>query len=560
MPNRALHSILTKAVLRFPFGISFASFHPWMISPSQDGPGRIMSASSANPISSEDLVAALREPDAYPSGGDGPVEVRETHISWVFLIDGFAYKVKKPITTNFLDYGTLAQRERFCHEEVRLDRRNAEDLYLGVAPITLDEGKVRVEGRGEAVEYAVKMRRFPDDALLSDRLETGKLSTAEVFQLASAVAGFHRQAARVDPQLPWGSPELVLRTATDNVRDLAGSVQGDAAKALHVLDQWTREYFAEHESLFAQRRLNGFIRECHGDLHLANVVHWQHRLIPFDGIEFNEEFRWIDVMSDAAFLGMDFAARGHLDLSRSFINAYLEQTGDHASLASLRWYLVFRALVRAKVAAMRAEQPGLSEAERNIAHDDSSDHIDLAFRFTLSEQPGLWITHGVSGSGKTTGSELVVQRHGAIRLRSDIERKRHFGLSPMERPDSEMKAKLYSESAGNATYGRLRRLALGILRAGYSVIVDATFLKRQHRDSFRQLAADAGVAFAILDFHTDEQTLRQRVADRTASDRDASDADVQVLEAQLGSLERLSDAEMEHVVEIPDVVSTINAL
>jgi aminoglycoside phosphotransferase family enzyme/predicted kinase len=519
-----------------------------------------MSVSNANSVSSEDLVAALRSADAYPTDDDSPVKVHETHISWVFLTDRFAYKVKKPITTSFLDYGTLDKRESCCREEFRLDRRNAEDLYLGVVPITIDDGRISVEGQGEAVEFAVKMHRFPDDALLSDRLERGKLTSEEVFQLAGAVAGFHQQAARVDPRSPWGSPQLVFRTAADNLRDLAGRVDGDTARALHVLDQWTVDYFAQHKRLFAQRCSNGFIRECHGDLHLANVVHWQHQLIPFDGIEFNEEFRWIDVLSDAAFLGMDFAARGHLDLGRSFINAYLEQTGDHASLALLRWYLVYRAMVRAKVASIRAQQPGLAEADRAVARKDCADHIDLAFRFTVPEQLCLWITHGVSGSGKTTGSELVVQRHGAIRLRSDFERKRHFGLSPMHRPDPRTMAKLYCESAGNATYGRLHRLALGILRAGYSVVVDATFLKRQHRESFRQLAEDAGVDFAILDFHTNEQTLRQRVADRVASDSDASDADVQVLESQLRSLERLSDAEMERVVEIPDIVSAIDSL
>jgi aminoglycoside phosphotransferase family enzyme/predicted kinase len=519
-----------------------------------------MTVSSANRISSEDLVAALRDADAYPTATHSAVEVRETHISWVFLVDDVAYKVKKPITTSFLDYGSLAKRERYCHEELRLDRRNAEDLYLDVVPITIDDGKVRVEGSGEPVEFAVKMRRFPDDALLSDRLETGKLSTQEVLQLATAVANFHREATRVDQELPWGSPELVLDSAKENLRDLQTSVVGDAAATLHVLSQWTTEYFEEHRQLFSQRPMNGFIRECHGDLHLANVVHWKNQLIPFDGIEFNDEFRWIDVMSDAAFLGMDFAARGHLDLCRSFINAYLEQTGDHASLALLRWYLVYRALVRAKVASIRAQQSGLSETERSAARNDSKDHIDLAYRFTLREQPCLWITHGLSGSGKTTGSELVVQRRGAIRLRSDIERKRHFGLSPGVHPDPRTRAKLYCESASGATYGRLRRLTHGILHAGYSVIVDAAFLKYHQRELFSKLAADDGVAFAILDFHTDQQTLRQRVADRVARNDDASDADVQVLESQISSLEPMTESEMQHVVEIPDVVAAINAL
>ncbi len=518
-------------------------------------------SSSMERVTSERLVAALRQGDAYPNAIDSTVVVRETHVSWVFLVGDVAYKVKKPITTSFLDYGTLADRERYCHEEVRLDRRYANDLYLGVVPITLENGELRVEGAGEAVEFAVKMRRFPDDALLSDRLETGKLSTEEVFQLANAVADFHAQAEKADPHQACGSPDLVLESAEDNFRDLEDDVTpDDLAASLHVLEDWTRDYFQEHQLLFSQRVANGFIRECHGDLHLANVIHWRGRLMPFDGIEFNDSFRWIDVMSDAAFLAMDFAARDHLDLCRSFINSYLEQTGDHASLPLLRWYLVFRALVRAKVAAIRGKQSGQNAADRLSAMDDCRNHVDLAYRFSLRETPCLWITHGLSGSGKTTGSEQLVQRRGAIRLRSDLERKRHFGLATTERPDERTRAKLYCESANNATYGRLRRLAQGILRAGYSVVVDATFLQQRQRELFRKLATKEGVAFAILDFHSDEQTLRQRVADRMARNEDASDADVQVLESQIASHEPLTKSEARSVVDIPDAVSAINAL
>lgn len=510
-------------------------------------------------ISSEDLLAALGRADAYPGIVDSSVVVCETHISWVFLVGDFAYKVKKPITTPFLDYSTLANRERLCREEVRLDRRYARELYLGVVPITSEDGQLRVEGTGEPVEYAVKMQRFPDDALLSDRLQTGKLSTDEVSQLAAAVATFHRQAARSDPHQSWGSPDLVFRDARDNLRDLLSSaIIDDQSETLNALDEWTSRYFDQHHQMFSQRLANGFIRECHGDLHLANVIHWNGQLMPFDGIEFNDAFRWIDVMSDAAFLAMDFAARGHRDLSRSFINAYLEHTGDHASLPLLRWYLVYRALVRAKVASMRANQQSPEQSAAPL--EDCRQHIGLASRFTHGKQPCLWITHGVSGSGKTTCSELVVQRRGAIRLRADIERKRHFGLSPTERPDEATKAKLYSESANHATYGRLRRLAQGILRAGYSVVVDATFLKHQQRELFRVLAEKEGSKFGILDLHTDKQTLRQRVADRIARNDDASDADVQVLESQLASRQPLSESEMQNVLEIPDAVAAINSL
>ena len=250
----------------------------------------------------------------------------------------------------------------------------------------------------------------------------------------------------------------------------------------------------------------------------------------FDGIEFNDDFRWIDVMNDAAFLAMDFAARVRLDLSRSFINSYLDSTGDHASLNVLRWYLVYRALIRAMVAKMKAEQHQDDAELYRTAINDFRDHVNLAYRFTLTDTPALFITHGLSGSGKTTASEVVVARRGAIRLRSDVERKRHFGLTVNDPIDERLRKKIYCESANIATYNRLVRLASGILRDGYPVVVDATFLKQADRTRFRRFAESEGVPFAILDCHADVQTLRQRIVDRNARGNDASDADFAVLD------------------------------
>jgi aminoglycoside phosphotransferase family enzyme/predicted kinase len=505
------------------------------------------------------FIDGLCDPAAYPGIETDSVQRKETHISWIFLVGDFAFKLKKPIRTTFLDYSTLEKRKYFCDEELRLDRRYAAHLYLGVVPISMSGDGPIVQGDGRPVEWAVKMRRFPDDALLSEQLHRGLLSTRDVEALAGRIADFHQAAPRLnlrsDRGARLGTIDGVYRNATENLRELRDAVGGASAATLGLLCDWTRTYFDQHRRVLLQRVANGFIRECHGDLHLENIVRWQGELLPFDGIEFNEEFRWIDVISDAAFVAMDFAARERLDLSRTFINAYLERTGDHASLAVLRWYLVYRALIRAKVAAIRFAQTGpassdVSDTMRAAARKDCHRHIELAERFSRRDRPAVWITHGVSGSGKTTVSELAIQRRGAIRLRSDIERKRHYGMSPTDRPDRRQKAELYSDCANRATYARLRRIARCILRSGFPVVIDATFLRREERQLFQSLAAREGATFGILDCQADMQTLRQRITDRMARDSDASDADLDVLESQLACHQPLTAAERPHVVAI----------
>ncbi|MFG0266631.1 MAG: AAA family ATPase [Rhodopirellula sp. JB055] len=509
------------------------------------------------------LIAGLKKRQAYPHSVESPVVVHETHLSFVFLAGKFAYKIKKPIRTDFQDYSTLELRRHFCEEEVRLDRRFANGLYIGVVPITLTGEQPTIDGEGDFIEYAVKMHRFSSDALLSDRIRAGKLATSDVLQLATIIADFHKDAVvrrdGIAAEWPTFLQENIPQTI-DRVLEIADDC---TAATCEVLREWTRDFLAQHHRLLTDRVAGGFIRECHGDLHSANVIHWEGKLVPFDGIEFNDHLRWIDVLSDVAFLAMDLAARDHLDLSRTFLNAYLERTGDYESLELLRLFLVYRSLVRALAAAMRGDAV------------DARQHVDLAYRFSLREAPRLWITHGVSGSGKTTLSEAVVQRHDAIRLRSDVERKRMHGqLATRDKMAGDVgipsvdagnatcpdKTILYSAEANRRTYQHLSRLARRILMSGHSVIVDATFLRRADRQRFYDLAEQTGVTLSILDCHSDLQTLRQRVADRMSHRKDASDADLAVLDQQLSDREPLTESERTLVVEIPDWVQLAQSL
>jgi uncharacterized protein len=479
----------------------------------------------------ESLVAALRQKDAYPHTVKGPIVVHQTHISIVVLAGDYAYKIKKPIKTDFLDYSSLALRQQYCHEELRLDSRYAADLYLDVVPITAQGKRICVDGEGEVIEYAVKMRRFPDGALLSQRIKSRPLSMDEVFQLAKTVAKLHQSASVGDDRIAEHWPDFLVSNLHEIFRSLMKKATKSESTELEGLENWSDEFLQKHLVLLSDRSMKGFIRSCHGDLHLGNIIQWNGQFVPFDGIEFNEHLQWIDVLSDAAFLAMDLAACGHPDLSRSFTNAYIEHTADYDSLELLRLFLVYRALVRGLAATMR------SDAE------DRRQHIELASRYTRRETPQLWITHGFSGSGKTTRSEAVVQRRDAFRIRSDVERKRLFGLSTSSRPSIELRRELYSDSTNGRTYARLSDLADKVLKAGYSVIVDATFLKEKDRRHFYELARRHGVAVSILDCHSDPITLRQRIANRIERDDDASDADLDVLEHQMAHHEPLSELE-----------------
>ncbi|MAP08455.1 MAG: hypothetical protein CMM00_06390 [Rhodopirellula sp.] len=507
-----------------------------------------MNSTANNEVSTESLVAGLMRPEAYPHPVDGPVVVHETHISFVFLAGDFAYKIKKPIKTEFLDYTTREKRRHFCEEELRLDRRFSDDLYVAVVPITLADESIKVQGEGEAIEFAVQMNRFPETALLSQQIEQGKLTRRKVIRLAETIAEFHQDAIACYSGIAQKWPVFLTQNSRQIFETLDGDLDDDSARTAHVLRDWTTKFFAENLQRLTNRINGGFIRACHGDLHAENIIDWQGKLRPFDGIEFNDHLRWIDVLSDAAFLAMDLSARGHLDLSRLFLNAYLERTGDYRSLSLMRFFLVYRALVRALTASMSDDNEGVQK------------QLDLAYRFTLRESPRLWITHGVSGSGKSTVSEAIVQRHDAIRLRSDVERKRMFGLSVTDRPGPNEVLEVYGDDASDETYRRLADQAAAILSNGYSVIVDATFLKRVQRNQFVDVATRSGVPFAILDCHSDSQTLRQRVIDRCERNQDASDADLTVLEHQLSCHEPLSDSERAWVVDVPDVVQLVEML
>jgi uncharacterized protein len=489
------------------------------------------------------LIQALTDRAVYEHA-TSEIAVLQTHISSVVLTGPYAYKIKKPVDLGFVDFSTLAKRHFFCQEELRLNRRLAPQLYLEVVALYGTPERPRFRAEGAPIEYAVKMAQFAQETLLSRLIDGGQLQVAHIDRLAQEVSAFHARIAVADPLSRFGTPEMIYQPVQENFQHLFDTLN-DPLRQKHAraLEAWCQRTFAARRSDFVARKQDGFVRECHGDMHLGNMILLDDNVVIFDCIEFNDNFRWIDVASDVAFLTMDLEDRGRPDLAHRFVNGYLEATGDYGVLVPLPFYLTYRAMVRAKVAGIRLAQSDLSPQETEPLRQAFSSYLDLAERYTRPSRPRLSITHGLSGSGKTFATQPVVDATGAIRIRSDVERKRLFGLAPLERSSSRSDLDLYAPDVTQRTYAHLAQQAARIIAAGYTAIVDATFLKRTQRDTFCRLAAQLGVPFTILEFRAHAETLQRRVARRSAQADDASEADLATLHGQLAALEPLTTAE-----------------
>lgn len=485
------------------------------------------------------LLADLLTPEAYPHPAPAP-RLIETHISWVILAGDFAYKIKKPVDFGFLDFSTLGKREHCCREEIRLNRRLAPATYLDVVAIAGHPAKI--EGSGPVLEWAVRMRAFPAESTL-DREET--ITSGQIDAIADQVARFHGEIAVAGVDDEYGTAAAVRAPAERNFANLRPLLAADLAQ-LDRLQAWTDAEGRRLEAHFIARKRAGFIRECHGDLHLGNIAWVDEAPLIFDGIEFNPGLRFIDVISEVAFLVMDLLHRGHAVLAWRFLNRYLETTGDYAGLTALPYYLVYRALVRAKVAAIRDYQAG-GDHQAGGDFAECRSYLLLAERLTQLHKPALILMHGVSGSGKTWVSQHLLERLGAIRLRSDVERKRLFGLAPLDRSEG---LDIYSREAGGRTLAHLLDLTQGLLRAGFTVILDATFIRRDWRDPCVALAQTQAVPWLIAAVSAEPESLRQRVRQRQIAAADASEAGLEVLESQLQNLEPFSPEELAHVIHL----------
>ena len=319
---------------------------------------------------------------------------------------------------------------------------------------------------------------------------------------------------------------------------------------LDKLEQWAKEEYQKHYDVFKARKAHGFIRSCHGDIHLGNIILFNNHPIIFDCIEFNEEFRWTDTMADIGFIAMDLEDNHRFDYARQLINTYFQYSGDYEGLKILPFYIAYRAMVRAKISLFRLAQPGITTEEKQAVQQKYRSCTALAERYIKKSKLTLMITYGVSGSGKSSLAKLIVEEMGAIQIRSDIERKRLFGFAPNASSESALNANIYTPESSEKTYAKLTELAKLVLEAGYSVVVDTTFLKEKHRNIMRWLAEEKHVPFIILHTHAPKEKLAEWIQNRMEAGRDVSEANLEVLQMQLDTIESLTLTEQVHAIEI----------
>jgi aminoglycoside phosphotransferase family enzyme/predicted kinase len=469
------------------------------------------------------------------------VLVEETHISKVFLTGSFVYKVKKPVELGFLDYGTLEKRRHFCEQEILLNQRLSHSVYLELVAVTSDQAGCTLNGAGEPLEYAVKMRQLPQEKTMEEILHQGYLSPTMAQDLALVLAEFYGKAERGENIDYLGSVEMI----ETNVEENFAQTEPFVSDVLHrerfsVIHQAAQAFLQRKQKLFQRRIDIGRIRDCHGDLRLDHVYFLEEIQI-IDCIEFNERFRYGDVAADLAFLAMDLDYHGTSELGRTLISSYALAAEDPEIFALLDFYKCYRAHVRCKVECLRYAEGGGNTHEQQQAREKAKRHFDLAHDYAkVMRRPTLWVICGLIANGKSTIAGELANRLQIRMHSSDLVRKQLFGIQPEDPARASFGEGIYTEAATEKTYAQLLLAAREELARGNSTIVDATFAKLHHRDQARKLAAELGVNIIFAECTCPEQVLRNRLTQR--SDREqASDARLEHLDDLLRAFEPLDE-------------------
>ena len=478
------------------------------------------------------MIADLLCPDRY-SFPIKNIELLQTHISWVIIADQLVYKIKKPVNFGFIDYSTLEKRHHFCREEVRLNRRLSQEIYLGVVPIMKRDNGFFFAGSGQLVEYAVKMKRLPESRMMHNLLAAGELQPSCLERLAEMLAAFYCRAAVIDDG-SFGTLEMV----SFNIRENFAQTEKYLGKCLAESDYqriiaFNEQFFRDHTDLFPRRITAGMIKECHGDLHMEHICFVDDHIDIYDCIEFNKRFRLIDVAADVAFLAMDLDYHDRYDLAAFFLRCFAAHFPDQEGKKLLQFYKCYRAYVRGKVSSFLLDDASLTMAEKESASRDARRHFRLASLYTCNLPPSIILVSGISGSGKSYLAGGLAGLSGFSRLRSDQVRKELAGMDAAEHRPDDFESGLYNSEMTRRTYEELARQADDILAAGGGAIIDATCLKAWQRQLFYDLAARRQVPVFVVSCDVPWEVIEQRLRQRPEEADNISDADVRVARQQL---------------------------
>ena len=458
------------------------------------------------------MVQALLVPGIYPEP-TRMVELEQTQMSFVFLADNYAYKVKKPVNLGYLDYTTLEKRRFYCHKEVELNRRLCPDAYLEVVAITRQQDKFFIGGTGKVIDHAVKMRRLPQGLMMDALLRKNKISAEMIIRLAETIVVFHQQAETNQEISVFGQPSLISRNAEENFSQTDKYIgRTISSHQYHQIADYTRSFIKNNLPLFENRVKEGRIKDCHGDLHTAHIC-FENGICVYDCIEFNDRFRYGDVASEVAFLAMDLDHHGRADLSHSFVNKYIEYSHDEELKKLLNFYKCYRAYVRGKVACFKLDDPYISQEERRQTPKIASSYFDLAQSY-VNSAPSLFITTGLVGSGKSALAQALAKRLGLVAISSDVTRKRLASIPETEHHFEEFDTGIYSPEFSRTTYDAMLTEAKNLLGEGISVIIDASFIKAEERLKAKRLAEEMKTRFFVLECTLDEELTRQRLSQR----------------------------------------------
>jgi len=490
------------------------------------------------------LTQALLNPSAYPEPTKS-VTLIQTHVSFLFVTDNFVYKIKKPVDLGFLNFTTLDRRRFYCEEEVRLNRRLCPDVYLGVVQLRESPGGVSFHPHGRIVDYAVKMRRLPEERMLDHLLRENKVDEASIREIAGTIARFHGMTEKSDEIDSYGSITTITGNWEENFRQVADFVGTTIqAKDLGLIREWVRGFLTEKKDLLNDRISGGFIRDCDGDIHAENIC-LADKVYIFDCIEFNKRFRYIDTAADIAFLAMDFDYHNKSKFADIFVDTYISASGDTGLINVLDFYKIYRAFVRGKVESFRLNDRQIPLHEKAAAKERANRHFRLAAGYIMRRKlpPSLIIFSGLMGTGKSTLAAGLAFELGLEIARSDVIRKEIANIPETEHRLYRFGEGIYTEEFTHATYEKILKASENSLRSGRSIVIDASCSRKRDRELFRTLAQRLAVPFYIIQTTCTDELASSRLNYRMESQFDASDGRGELFNLQKAEFEQIDTSE-----------------